>query len=382
MTRRTSFIGLESISTHVVGLAMFLCMVALLVEIAGCDKGNGTASKPTTSPSPVATTESSAPPATKLVTLADLPATKCVWTSKGGDPVDLRWPLPNELRFRLSDPGGALMGFEIVKYEKLAVDTGATSDADSQDAKAITSSNGKLEVTVDAHYAFGWDAQGKQVDQSTFALECRPAGSTDWKNLTSLSGEPRQVSVSPDGSQIAFVVGDTATIIGATGNTIDKIEPAVAALWGADGHSIYCLRRWDNTSAAVFRYDLQTKERQGLFSCDGLKCVAVSPDGSYLAYICEVADEDAAKEKKVLVEASSTQPSMIRAIANQAAADLPTNHQLCLYKLSTGKTFRASMKCSGAPTLAYAPDGRFLAFVNNDSIFRVSPDEIINAATK
>jgi hypothetical protein len=197
-----------------------------------------------------------------------------------------------------------------------------------------------------------------------------------------LSGEPRCLGISPEGSHIAFIIGGLATVVDTEGKIISRIEGVEAILFGVDWHSLYLLRRKGSTNE-VCQYDLPGNVERSLFQIEGINCIAMSSTGKYLAFIREIPDETAKHLKEALANQTSNQPNVdfVKRAQDAILEDLPTKHEFCLYDVTTWALVRSPIICSSKASIVFSPDGKFVAFVSAEGIMRAAPDAIMNAVS-
>jgi len=277
----------------------------------------------------------------------EIPGAETIWTFEGrGVPVELNWPKPGEMVFRLADPYAGLMGFEIIAFMKLALDTKTIAKIDSEEAKIKVSPTGRMQATVLASYSMTFGRSGKQVDTSTFSLRCRSEDETEWCEVIELPGEPRCLSISPEGTHIAFAIDECVTIVKTNGDTVGEIDGVNEVSFGDVWDSLYILRKNDG-ECNLSQYNLSTGKEHILLSDKGMADLAVSPAGGFIAFTREISD----------------------------------GQQVCILDEQARKLFSSQVTDLSRPSLTFSPDGKSLAFVSGRSIVKLNHEEVLEVMT-
>ena len=275
-----------------------------------------------------------------------LPGLNILWTFKGGAvPVELNWSKQDKMAFRLGDPGGAaLMGFEIIAFREFNIDSKNISEIDASAAKSKKSANGKALSTISASYGFGWDKSGKQIDMSSFEVMYRTEGEQEWRKLMKLPSEPQGIEISPDGSNIAFVIKGKASVISSNGSIIAEISGVDKVGFSNDSQSLFLLRAHGEATGLV-QYDLARKSEREILRGKDIVDLAVSSTGKYVAY--------ATNRAEVCV------------------LDLPKGNMIC-----------GGVEGFQNPSLTFSPDGKTLALIKHRSICTINLENLFQKIEK
>ncbi|WP_240768682.1 DPP IV N-terminal domain-containing protein [Olivibacter sp. XZL3] len=181
------------------------------------------------------------------------------------------------------------------------------------------------------------------ASQKANALEIRLRGNANHQlpQYKDLSNEFQELAVSPDGKKLVFsahgdLFASSATAEGEAVRLTNTPEIEGNAVWASDSKSVF-FSTHSTEHPKLFRCEVPTQTVTALPLREGdYSSLVLSPDGSHLAYI--------------------------RNTKELAVFDLEAKKEQILYQGSLGR-----MSFASNISIAWSPDGQYLAFANYDS---------------